>query len=109
MKGSGLLTRSNGGRTRDDAIATSRTIEPVWLNRLMIVDEQLGDTLLTAEAQSRRRDEAAYELASAGVSYADIARILEVTPERVRQLVARHLDITVYDLNPKTTTAPSRH
>lgn len=96
-------------RTRETALAVAEATDPINLNRLLTLQEQLEETIETMYAQARRRDEAVYELAAAGVTYADIARIIGVTKERVRALTARHLDIHVNDLNPKQTEVVNRH
>lgn len=92
---------TSNARTRDDAIETAKAIHPIALNRLIASHEQLMETRDAAKAQSARRDEAAAELAEAGVAYTDIARIIGSQPERARQLVARHFGVTVDQLTPK--------
>lgn len=84
-------------------------MDPLWLERLLIADELMTESRATWEAQSRRRDEAAAGLIDAGVSYADVARLLEVSPERARQLIARHYGMTVNQLNPKQTASKPTH
>jgi hypothetical protein len=96
-------------RTREDAIETARLVDPLWLERLLTAHGLLAESTATREAQSRRRDEAAAELFDAGVSYADIGRLLDVTTERVRQIIARHLGVDVYQLNPKPKQSKPTH
>ena len=54
-------------------------------------------------------DDLVTKLVQAGVSYRDIARLIETTPERARQLVAQHLGVHVNDLNPQAKETVSRH
>ena len=84
-------------------------IDPIGLERLLTIQSLLDETIATMQAQSRRRDEAVFGLADAGVSYSDIGRILGFTPERARQLTARHLGISVAERNPKPKMAVNRH
>jgi hypothetical protein len=98
------------GRTRDDALETLNDVDPVWLSRLIIVQDAMLETKETLDAQTWRRYEAVYKLIEAGASYADIARILDVTNERIRQMVAKYLDVEVAQLNPANREpAADRH
>lgn len=96
-------------RTREDAFETAEATDPIWLERLLKADELLVETKETWAAQSRRRAEAAAELVDAGVSYADVARLLNVTAERARQLIARHHGMNVNQLNPRKRTSKPTH
>jgi len=96
-------------RTRDDAVETAEATDPIWLERLLKADELMVESKDTWEAQSRRRDEAAAQLVDAGLSYADIARLLYVSTERARQLIARHHGMHVNQLNPKKTISKPAH
>lgn len=96
-------------RTRQDAVEAADATDPVWLERLLKANELMNESKETWEAQSRRRDEAAAQLVEAGVSYADVARLLDVSVERARQLIARHLGMNVNQLNPRKKTATPTH
>lgn len=96
-------------RTREDAFEAADATDPIWLERLLKADELMAESKETWEAQSRRRDEAAANLVEAGVSYADVARLLDVSVERVRQLIARHLNMNVNQLNPRKRAVKPTH
>lgn len=96
-------------RTRHDAVEAAEATDPIWLERLLKADELMVESKATWEAQSRRRDEAATALVQAGLSYADVARLIGVTSERARQLIARHLGMNVNQLNPRQRTSKPTH
>jgi hypothetical protein len=97
-------------RTREDAIAAGRDRDPTALHQLLATHELMIESRETLKAQSARRNEAVTKLVQAGVSYRDIARLIDTTPERARQLVAQHLGIHVNELNPQAREATtSRH
>lgn len=97
-------------RTRDDALLALDQIDPVVLTRLVLVNDQVRETMETYRAQTSRRAEACYQIVAAGGSYADVARVIGVTSERVRQMVANHLGVDVGELNPQQKEpAANRH
>lgn len=96
-------------RTRDDAIASAKELDPTALHQLLATNDLMIESRATLKAQSSRRAEAVTKLVQAGVSYRDIARLIDTTPERARQLVAQHLNVHVNDLNPQTQATAKRH
>lgn len=96
-------------RTREDAIAAAKAHDPTALHQLLTTHDLMVESRDNLKAQSARRSEAVTKLVQAGVSYRDIARLIETTPERARQLVAGHLGVHVNDLNPQAKETASRH
>lgn len=96
-------------RTREDAIAAGKEHDPTALHQLLTTHDLMVETRATLKAQSKRRNEAVTRLVQAGVSYRDIARLIDATPERARQLVAQHLNVHVNDLNPQAQETVNRH
>jgi lambda repressor-like predicted transcriptional regulator len=96
-------------RTREDAIASAKDLDPKALHQLLATTDLIVESRATLKAQSKRRNEAVHDLVQAGVSYRDIGRLIEATPERARQLVAQHLGVHVNDLNPQTPATAKRH
>jgi hypothetical protein len=96
-------------RTRDDAIASAKSHDPTALHQLLTTHDLMVETRATLKAQSQRRSEAVTRLVQAGVSYRDVARLIDTTPERARQLAAQHLGIHVNDLNPQAQESVNRH
>lgn len=96
-------------RTKEDAIEAGKALDPHALQQLLATHELMNESRATLKAQSARRSEAVTKLVQAGVSYRDIARLIDTTPERARQLVAQHLGVHVNELNPMPKASASRH
>jgi hypothetical protein len=96
-------------RTKEDALEAGNTLDPTALHQLLATHELMNESRDNLKAQSARRAEAVTKLVQAGVSYRDIARLIDTTPERARQIVAGHLGVTVNELNPQAKVATSRH